>query len=266
METFRATPAGYLTVGKLSKKMGVTIRTLQHYDQMGLFCPTTASAGGRRLYSDEDVVRLYQILSMKDLGFSLPEIKTHLTALNTPAEVAAALEQQAGTLRKKIETLSDTLRVLELLQAEVLQLQTVDFKKYADIIVNLQMKNKFYWQIKNFDEKTLAHFRTLFDAETGAEMMREFPRLMERAAQLHACGTAPGSAEGLAFAADFWALLMVFTGGDLALLPALMQAREFSGPSGEWQATQAAAVAFIEPALDVYLKKVGVNPTQEEGL
>jgi len=264
VEKFRATPAGYLTVGKLSKKMGVTIRTLQHYDQMGLLCPSAASDGGRRLYSDADVVRLYQILSLKELGFSLPQIKAHLALLDTPAEVADALEQQAGALRKKIEKLSDTLQVVELLQAEVLQMQTVDFKKYADIIVNLQMKNKFYWQIKNFDEKTLTHFRRLFDHDTGAQMMQQFPQLMKRAAQLYTQNTPPDSAQGLAFAADFWSLLLAFTGGDLTLLPALMQAREFSGPDAEWQETQTAATAFIEPALDLYLKKIGVNPSEEE--
>lgn len=58
---------------------------------MGLLCLSAASAGGRRLYSDEDVVWLYQILSVKDFGFLLLEIKAHLAARNTPAKVAAAL-------------------------------------------------------------------------------------------------------------------------------------------------------------------------------
>ena len=96
---------------------------------------------------------------MKHLGFSLDAIKNHLTALETPADVAAALTEQASVLRRKIETLSESLQAIEALKTEVLQMQSVDFKKYADIIVNLQMKNESYWLIKYFDDKTLDHIQ-----------------------------------------------------------------------------------------------------------
>ena len=47
-----------------------------------------------------------------------------------------------------------------MLREEVLQMQSVDFKKYADIIVNLKMKNDYYWLIKHFDDQTLDHIRS----------------------------------------------------------------------------------------------------------
>ena len=50
------------TVGQLAHKMGVTVRTLQYYDREGLLKPSAFSTGGRRRYSDKDVVRLHQIL------------------------------------------------------------------------------------------------------------------------------------------------------------------------------------------------------------
>ena len=52
------------------------------------------SEGGRRLYTDKDIVKLHQILSLKNLGFSLDDIKNRLISLDTPAEVAEALEDQ----------------------------------------------------------------------------------------------------------------------------------------------------------------------------
>ena len=76
MEKSKAIPQGYMTVGEVAKKMGVTVRTLQYYDREGLFSPSAESEGGRRLYTDKDVVKLHQILSLKHLGFSLSDIKT----------------------------------------------------------------------------------------------------------------------------------------------------------------------------------------------
>ncbi len=99
------------------------------------------SEGGRRLYTDKDIVKLHQILSLKHLGFSLDDIKNRLIPLDTPDEIADVLMEQAAAVKRKIESLSESLRELEVLPEEVLQMQSVDFKKYADIIVNLQMKN-----------------------------------------------------------------------------------------------------------------------------
>ena len=65
MPNSRAIPQGYMTVGQAAKKMGVTVRTLQYYDREGLLPPSGESEGGRRLYTDKDLIKLHQILSMK---------------------------------------------------------------------------------------------------------------------------------------------------------------------------------------------------------
>ena len=134
MGQHKAIPQGYMTVGEVAKKMNVTVRTLQHYDKEGLLSPSSISEGGRRLYTDQDIVKLHQILSLKHLGFSLNDIKNKISSLDTPAAIANALTEQAAVIRQKIENLSESLRALELLREEVLYMQTVDFKKYADII------------------------------------------------------------------------------------------------------------------------------------
>ena len=101
MEKHGATPQGYLTVGEAANKMGVTVRTLQYYDREGLLAPSAQSEGGRRLYTDKDLIKLHQILSLKSLGFSLRDIKQRLISLETPAEVANALTEQAKAIREK---------------------------------------------------------------------------------------------------------------------------------------------------------------------
>ena len=108
---------------------------------------------------------------MKYLGFSLDDIKNRLVSLETPAEVAGALAEQAKVVQKKITSLSDVLQAIEKLRAETLQIQTVDWKKYADIVVNLQMKNEYYGMIKYFDDEMLDHIRSRFDYESGTAMM-----------------------------------------------------------------------------------------------
>lgn len=259
----RAIPSNYMTVGQVAKKMGVTVRALQYYDKEGVLCPSAQSEGGRRLYTDKDVVRLHQLLSLKQLGFSLEDIKKRLLPLDSPADVAAALEQQAGDIRKKIQALSLSLQQIEVLRAEVLQMQAVNFKKYADIIVNLQMKNDYYWLIKHFDDQTLDYIRGRFDKESGLAFLERFINLQEEALCLQKAGVPPESKQGQALAQAFWGMVMDFTGGDMAMLPKLMDIGRFAQADGEWKEKQAIVNRYIEPALDAYFTKLGTNPFEE---
>ncbi|MCE9579656.1 MAG: MerR family transcriptional regulator [Deltaproteobacteria bacterium] len=87
------------TVGELAKQTGVTIRTLHHYDELGLVSPTGRSAAGYRLYDDGDVLRLQQVLFYRDLGFPLDEIAA---VLDDPSfDRAAALRDQRAELASR---------------------------------------------------------------------------------------------------------------------------------------------------------------------
>ena len=59
------------TVKQLSQLASVSVRTLHYYDEIGLLCPSQKSEGGYRLYDDEAVLRLQQILFYKELDFPL---------------------------------------------------------------------------------------------------------------------------------------------------------------------------------------------------
>ena len=63
------------TVKAVAGMAGVTVRTLHHYDEIGLLRPAAVSAAGYRLYSDADMERLQHILFFRELGFSLDDIK-----------------------------------------------------------------------------------------------------------------------------------------------------------------------------------------------
>jgi DNA-binding transcriptional MerR regulator len=68
------------TVGDLAGLTGVTVRTLHHYDEIGLVRPSERTPAGYRLYSDADVVRLQQVLLYRELGLPLDEIASLLAA------------------------------------------------------------------------------------------------------------------------------------------------------------------------------------------
>ena len=264
MDQYKAIPQGYMTIGEVAKKMNVTVRTLQYYDREGLLSPSAISEGGRRLYTDKDIVTLHQILSLKHLGFTLNDIKNRLIPLETPAEIAAVLTEQAAAVRQKVETLSESLRALEMLREEVLQMQSVDFKKYADIIVNLQMKNEFYWLIKHFDDQTLDHIRSHFDKDSGKAFMNKFLQLQEEAIRLQNAGIPADSDAGQSFAKAYWNMILEFTGGDMSMLPKLIELGQVQSADPRWKERQDMANGYVGQALDIYFSRLGVNPFQEE--
>ena len=260
MAKHRAIPLGFMTVGEVAKKIGVTVRTLQYYDQEGLLSPSAESEGGRRLYTDKDLVILHQIISLKSLGFSLDDIKHRLISLKTPTDVAAALTEQADSIREKIEQLTDSLTVIEQLKEEVLQMQTVNFKKYADIVVNLQMKNDSYYLIKRFDDDTLDHIRNRFDKESGLEFIDRFNRMSDEIIELQKAGVSPESERCQRIVKEYWELITEFTNGDMSMLPKLMEVGNIDTATNAWEERQKIVNDYLEPALQIYLSRLGENP------
>lgn len=264
MKKHRAIPQGYMTVGEVAKKINTTVRTLQYYDKEGVLSPSAESEGGRRLYTDKDIIKIHQIQSMKYLGFSLVDIKNRLAALETPEEIAHALAEQADIIREKVAALSEALSAIEKLKAETLQMETVDWKKYSDIVVNLQLKNEFYGAIKHFDDQTLDHIRSRFDRESGAAVINTMKRLLDEVAGFQANGISPESEQGYRFAKEWWDMVVEFTGGNMSLLPSLMKiANNMDSLGDDWNQKWTAIEPYITKALEAYFTNLGINPFEE---
>ena len=253
MAKYRAIPEGFMTVGQLAKKMGVTVRTLQYYDKEGVLSPSAESEGGRRLYTDKDIVLLHQILSLKSLGFSLKDIKSRLISLKTPDDVAKALTEQADILRKNIEQLKDSLVAIEQLKAEVLQIQTVNFK----------MKNDSYSLIKRFDDDTLDQIRSRFDKKSGLDFMDRLNRLSDQIVELQKENVPAESEQCQQVVKEYWGLIMEFTNGDMSMLPKLMEIGNIDTASNAWEEKQKIVNDYLGPALQVYFSRLGTNPLEE---
>lgn len=103
-------------VGQLSKLTGITIRALHHYDEIGLLCPFTHTDTGHRLYSESDIIKLQQIISLKQLGFSLEEIKEMFNSDGyNPQEV----------IKIQLERLDEEIKLKEELRNQLQELKEV---------------------------------------------------------------------------------------------------------------------------------------------
>lgn len=208
------------------------------------------------MYSDKDIVKLHQILTLKSLGFSFDEIKNRLTSIDTPQKAIIALTEQSNSIQTQINTLTQSLQAIELLKNEIEQMQTVDFSKYADIIVNLQMGNKYYGLIKYFDDNMLDYCHKKFDKDTGVAFINKFNLIVGKIEKCIENGIAPESEQGQIIAKEFWQLITEFTGGDMSILSQLMN---FGNAQAD-NDMQNVLNAFIEPALCFYFDNLGINP------
>ena len=261
MEKYRAIPQGFMTVGELAKKMDTTVRTLQYYDREGLLAPSAESEGGRRLYADEDIFKLHQIQAMKYLGFSLEDIRTRLAALDTPEQVVDLLTEQAEGIREKIASLSEVLDTIEKLKSEAQLIKTVDFKKYADIVINLQMKNDLYGLVKHMDDITLGHFHNRFNRESATSIINSLNRICKDMEDMEASGILPESEQGRALGKEWWDLVLQFSDGDMSLLPKLMEfARQKDDWDEQWKARWENVEGYLQRAMQAYFINSGINP------
>lgn len=118
-------------IGELAERTGMSLRTIRHYDEVGLLKPTGRSDGGFRLYTEQDFSRLMVIRRMKPLGFTLDEMTDLLRIIDTlqdtddPADPSGVrtqldrfIDEAARRREKLVEQLAMADEFLDLLRAQ----------------------------------------------------------------------------------------------------------------------------------------------------
>ncbi|MBE1553059.1 MerR family transcriptional regulator [Sporosarcina limicola] len=100
-----------MKVKEVSKLTGVSVRTLHHYDEIGLLVPDDSTEAGYRIYSDENLATLQQILFFRELGFTLAKIKELLTSPTFNRQ--EAFEMQRTMLLEKRKQLDSMINTIE---------------------------------------------------------------------------------------------------------------------------------------------------------
>lgn len=114
---------------EVARLTGISVRTLHHYDAIGLLCPGRNEENGYRQYSEEDMDRLQQILFFKECGFPLTKIQKLLNSSSFNREEAFQLQKKYLLHEKKrIETMLDTLnRSMRSMKGEITMSLTEKF-------------------------------------------------------------------------------------------------------------------------------------------
>lgn len=119
------------TVGEVAELTRVSVRTLHHYDAVGLLSPSARSEAGYRLYAPADVARLWRILTFRELGFALADIGKLLGS--SPEAEREALGLQAALLREqlartqaRLSTVTSLLRAAERGEGDVMTKEKIE--------------------------------------------------------------------------------------------------------------------------------------------
>ena len=130
------------TTGELAKACGVTVRTVQFYDQRGILIPSALTEGGRRLYSEDDLKRMKIICFLRDTGLSLDTIGKLLEEEDPGSVISIFLDQQEQVLREEISERQEQMNRLEELKKEIKSNATFSIDSIGDIATIMENKKK----------------------------------------------------------------------------------------------------------------------------
>jgi MerR family transcriptional regulator, thiopeptide resistance regulator len=199
-------------VGDLAASTGVTVRTLHHYEQVGVLVPSQRTEAGHRLYSDADVRHLYRIMALRELGMSLAEVREALDGAELGDVLAAHLAHVERTIARQ-QALRD--RLARLCEQAGEGVSTDDLVR---TIEGMAMHERYFTKEQR---DTLARRREELGEEAIERTQGEWREL---AAALRAhieAGDDPAAAAVQPLAQRARELVRAFTGGDPAMYASL---------------------------------------------
>ena len=219
-------------VGDVAKRLGITVKTLHHYDKLALVKPSYQSEGGRRLYSNKDIYKVYQILSLKRLGFSLGDIKEKLKPLDKPSDIVVELKEQHKQIEDKIESLIKVKDLISKLIEDMKGVDFVDWNKLAILATIRQEAEGIYWMATLFSEKLLEHTITRFDDKSALDFNTKQDIMYDKIYDLLDRKVEATGSEAQIVIKEWWQLVEEFTNGDMSLLKELY---DFSKNKDKWE-------------------------------
>lgn len=130
------------TTGELAKQCGITVRTVQFYDQKGILVPSELTEGGRRLYSDEDLKKMKIICFLRDTGLSLDTIGRLLKEEDPGSVISIFLAQQEQVLKEEIDERREKLDRLAELKNGLKEVPSFSIETIGDIAAIMENKKR----------------------------------------------------------------------------------------------------------------------------
>ena len=196
-------------VGELARRTGLSVRTLHHYDEIGLLSPSHRTPSGHRQYAEGDVARLQQIVSLRSLGLPLEEIRGALDRRGL--SLAEVVRLHAARLREQLDMQRRLVERLEAVAAGLDRAEGVSAEELIRTMEMIKMHEKYYTpeqmeQIKARGEAYGPERIRQFEAE-WAQLIADVQAEMDR-------GTDPADPRVQEMARRWTELVSAFTGGD----------------------------------------------------
>jgi DNA-binding transcriptional MerR regulator len=196
-----------MKVGELAKQTGISVRTLHYYDEIGLLSPSGRTESDYRLYAEADIVRLQQIMSLRQLGFSLLEIKECLQ--KPDFSLHHTIQLHITHLREEIELSQKLLHRLETIDSHATK--SINIEDLIQTIEAMTMFEKYYTPEQL---ETLKQRRESLGEERIHQVENEWEKLIAQARAEMEKGTDPASESVQNIAKRWRQLIDEFTGGN----------------------------------------------------
>jgi DNA-binding transcriptional MerR regulator len=201
------------TASEFAEIAGVTVRTLHHYDRLGLLKPAARSDAGYRLYSETDLERLEQIIVLKFLGLPLKDIRDVLEQ-DSPG-LPETLRRQRQTLEEKRRRLDMAVQAIAEAEQLFAAANAPDWGALKKIIEVIEMENNSEWMTRYYTGPARAKLeerKKLWSPELQEQVSRQWTELI---ADINASlGEDPASPKAQQLAGRWQELIDGFTGGD----------------------------------------------------
>jgi len=222
-------------VSEFAEQAGVTVRTLHHYDRLGILKPSGRTGAGYRLYQDGDLVRLQQIVTLKFIGLPLREIKVLLD--RSTMDFAQTLRMQRLILQEKRSQVEMAIQAIAEAENSVQAGSAPDLAALRKIIEVMERQNNMEWTKKYYTEEAqakIAERAATFTPEMQAKVTQQWSELIrdvENAIQHH---EEPSGEKARSLAERWSKLVGGFTGGDPEIQKGL---NKLYADQGNWPST-----------------------------
>jgi MerR family transcriptional regulator, thiopeptide resistance regulator len=199
-------------IGALARSAGVTVRTLHHYDKIGLLPPSAHTASGHRIYGKEAVARPRLIKSLRALGLSLREVRECLA--HPDVNLPSAINEKLTQLRNQMEAQRCRRACLELLALACRREKKFSSKQLVATLHGL-VAYKRYFTPEQLDK--MRSQQELMGEEKARSLKTQWKELIVEICSHMQKGTDPSHPAVRALAEKWTALVNDFTGGDPVL-------------------------------------------------
>ena len=132
------------STGEVAKMLNVTVRTVQYYDQRNLVSPSFLTDGGRRMYSENDVMRLKAICYLRDIGLPIASIQKLIQEEHPENVIGMLIEEQKKELSDEITQRQKKLSRLEALQRGIRESENFSLHSISDIAFRMDDRRKLH--------------------------------------------------------------------------------------------------------------------------